>query len=120
MMSAPLFAPAAKQRLRDLVNRSVAALPSTITLKQKAGHDRYGDTWGPPVTYTVLLTYKQSVVFNAQAQQIVSVGQILFPFPAPIVNVEDQITLESGAQPPLHAVQRDGSPDPVRPTIVFI
>lgn len=119
-MSAPLFSPASKQRLRDLTNRTVASLPSIVTLRQKTGHDRYGPTWGAPATYTVMLTYQQRVVTNAAGEQVDSTGSLLFRFPPPVVGPEDELTLPDDTKPPIKGVQRDPSPDPVIPTVVFI
>lgn len=118
-MVRPLFSASAKRSLRTIVNRAVASMGSTVTVRHLTGHDRYGDAYGPPIVYTATVQYRQTVVTNAAGQQVVSTGSLLFPFPAPVIGPEDQIELADGTKPPIKAVTRDGSADPVAPTEVF-
>lgn len=119
-MVRPLFTPATKRSLRTIVNRAVASMGSTVTVRHLTGHDRYGDAYGPPTVYTATVQYRQTVVTNAAGEQVVSTGSIVFPFPAPVIGPEDEIELADGTKPPIKAVTRDGSGDPMIPTTVFI
>lgn len=118
-MGKPLFSARTKAAIRTVVNGAVASLSSPVTVRHKTGHDRFGDTYDVPIVYTAIVQYQQRVVTNSAGEQAVSTGSIIFPFPAPVIGSEDEITLPDGTKPPIKAVARDGSADPMRPTEVF-
>ncbi len=121
-MVEPLLDASVKQAIRDVVNGAVASMPSTVTVRHKAGHDRYGETYGPPETYTAMVQYKVQEIRDMAGAQTVAMGSAIFPFgnaPA-TMTPEDQLTLSDGSTPRIVAVQRDADPvNGVTPLTVY-
>jgi hypothetical protein len=115
----PLFSARTKGQIRQIVNRAVATDETTVQLAAYLTHDRYGDQWADPVSYSAMVAYEQRLVTNMAGQQVTSKGTVLFPFPAPAVAVEDRLTLADGTTPPILAVSHDTSDDPLLATIVY-